>query len=179
MSQRAMLIPKRSRRRRFFPALPDWELNHVVGDLAPRERKALAHICETADLLTVDEEPWLLVPADPRLLDTLAVFGAEAEDREMDLEDEPQADDEPSLGGLECINQQAWAHGCCSSDAELDDCDKEPDDPEARERFTRARQDRASPTTASRMAATTPARTGTSSAGWRGPWPSGPQPADR
>ncbi len=27
--------------------------------------------------------------------DTPAVFGAEAEDREMDLEDEPQVDDEP------------------------------------------------------------------------------------
>ena len=49
----------------------------------------------------------MLVPADPQLIDTLAVFGAGAEDREMDLEDER---------------------------------DEEPDDPEARERFTRARQ---------------------------------------
>ena len=139
MSRRALLIPKPSRRRRFIPALPDCALNHVVGDLAPPERKALVQICETADLLTVDEQPWLLVPADARLLDTLAVFGAEAEDREMDLEDEPQSDDEPSLGGLECINQIAWARGG-DSDHELDECDKEPDDPEARERFTRARQ---------------------------------------
>ena len=67
------------------PALPDYELDHLIGKLAPSERKALAQICETANLLTVDEEPWLLVPADPRLLDTLAVFGAEAEDRENDL----------------------------------------------------------------------------------------------
>ena len=49
----------------------------------------------------------MLVPADAQLIDTLAVFGAEAEYREMDLEDER---------------------------------DEEPDDPEARERFTRARQ---------------------------------------
>ena len=55
-----------------IPALPDWELSHVIGDPTPRERKALAQICETADVLTVDETPWLLVPADPRLLDTLA-----------------------------------------------------------------------------------------------------------
>ena len=140
MSRRAMLIPKPSRRRRFVPALPDCALNHLIGKLAPPERKALAQICETADVLTVDDRPWLLVPADPRLLDTLAVFGAEAEDRENDLEDEPQRDDEPSLGGLECTNQAAWAHGCCSSDRELDECDKEPDGPEARKRFTRARQ---------------------------------------
>ena len=139
MTRRAMLIPKPSRRRRFIPALPDFDLRHLIGKLAPPERKALAQICETADLLTVDERPWLLVPADPRLLDTLAVFGAEAEDRENDLEDEPQRDDEPSLGGLECINQQAWSRGD-DDDAELDECDKEPDDPKARERFTRARR---------------------------------------
>ena len=139
MTRRAMLIPKPSRRRRFIPALPDFDLRYCIGKLAPPERKALAQICETADLLTVDETPWLLVPADPRLLNTLAVFGAEAKDRENDLEDEPQADDEPSLGGLEYINQQAWAHGGYS-DGELDECDKEPDDPKARERFTRARQ---------------------------------------
>ena len=88
MSRRAMLIPKPSRRRRFIPALPDFDLRYWIGKLAPPERKALIQICETADLLTVDETPWLLVPADPRLLDTLAVFGAEAEDRENDLEDE-------------------------------------------------------------------------------------------
>ena len=139
MTRRDMLIPKPSRRRRFIPALPDRELDHLIGKLAPPERKALVQICETADLLTVDEQPWLLVPADPRLLDTLATFGAEAEDRENDLEDEPQRDDEPSLGGLEYINQQAWSRGG-DSDHELDECDKEPDDPEARERFTRARQ---------------------------------------
>ena len=139
MTRRAMLTPKPSRRRRFIPALPDFDLRYWVGKLAPPERKALAQICETADLLTVDDRPWLLVPADPRLLDTLAAFGAEAEDRENDLEDEPQADDEPSLGGLEQVNQQAWSHGCYS-DAELDECDKEPDDPKARERFTRARR---------------------------------------
>ena len=53
MSRRAMLIPKPSRRRRFIPALPDYELDHLIGKLAPPERKALAQICETADLLKV------------------------------------------------------------------------------------------------------------------------------
>lgn len=140
MTRRAMLIPKPSRRRRYIPALPDFDLSHVIGKLAPSERKAMARICDTADLLMVEDKLWLLVPADTRLIDTLAAFGAEAEDRENDLEDEPQADDEPSLGGLECTNQQAWAHGCCSSDLELDQCDKEPDDPEARKGFIKARQ---------------------------------------
>ena len=74
----------------------------VIPFLPPPERKALAHICATADLLMVGGCPWLLVPADDRLLDTLAAFGAEAEDRE----DDP--DDEPFLGSREKLNQTTW-----------------------------------------------------------------------
>ena len=48
----------------FIPALPERELAFRLGDLAPLERKALAAICETADLLLVEDEAWLLVPAD-------------------------------------------------------------------------------------------------------------------
>ncbi len=119
---------KPSRRRRFIPALPDYELDHLIGRLAPPERRALAQICETADVLTVEQRAWLLVPADTQLLDTLAVFGAEAEDREMDLEDEAQADDEPSIGGS------------THDEREFDDCDLEDDCPAARKRFARERQ---------------------------------------
>ncbi len=52
-------------------------------------------IADTADVLDVEGRAWLLVPASPWLLDTLAAFGAEAEDREPCLEDEPGVDREP------------------------------------------------------------------------------------
>ncbi len=139
MNRREMLIPRPSRRRRFIPALPDYELDHLIGKLAPPERMALAQICETADLLMGDDRPWLLVPADPRLLDTLANFGAEVEDRENDLEDEPPSGDEPSLATRESLDHVGWYFGI-GDDGELDECDEEPDDPEARERFKRACQ---------------------------------------
>ena len=77
---------------RLIPALSDHELAFAVGALAPPERKALAAIAESADLLTVEDQSWLLVPAPAWLLDTLAAFGAEAEDREPGLDDEPETD---------------------------------------------------------------------------------------
>ncbi len=39
----------------------------------------MAAIAESADLLTVEDQSWLLVPAPAWLLDTLATFVAEAE----------------------------------------------------------------------------------------------------
>ena len=89
-----MRIPKRTRRRRkpFLPALGDVGLALMLGGLAPPERRAMATIAESADLLTVEDKSWLLVPASAWLLDTLAVFGAEAEDCEPSLEDEPETD---------------------------------------------------------------------------------------
>ena len=74
---------------RLIPALSDHELAFAVGALAPPEREAMAEIADTADLFTVAGRSWLLVPASPWLLDTLAAFGAKAEDRENDLDDEP------------------------------------------------------------------------------------------
>ena len=134
MSRRAMLIPKPSRRRRFIPALPDYELDHLIGKLAPPERKALAQICETADLLTVDERPWLLVPADPKLLDTLlAVFGAE--DREMDLEDDREKGEEDDRDSDNALDF-AMNRGVVV----VDDGDREPDFPRERRRYIENRQ---------------------------------------
>ena len=130
MSRRAMLIPKPSRRPRFIPALPDYELDHLIGKLAPPERKALAQICETADLLTVDERPWLLVPADPKLLDTLAVFGAEAEDRENDLENE--RDDRDNDNALDFAMDRGVPV--------VDDGDREPNSPRERRGYIEDRQ---------------------------------------
>ena len=80
---------------RFIPALANHELAFAVGALAPPEREAMAEIADTADLFTVTGRSWLLVPASPWLIDTLAAFGAEAEDRENDLEDEPTDGAEP------------------------------------------------------------------------------------
>jgi hypothetical protein len=94
----------------------DVGLERFLGDLAPNERKALDWIVENADLIRVREAaaPYLLVEASPWLLDTLAAFGAESEDRENDLEDEPSedveldtADDEPSLTTVEAFSLSA------------------------------------------------------------------------
>ena len=92
----ARLIPKPTPRRRkpYIPVLDQVGLAHMLGDLAPVERKAMAEIADTADLLDVEGRAWLLIPASPWLLDTLAAFGAEAEDREPCLEDEPSDDRE-------------------------------------------------------------------------------------
>ena len=46
------------------------------------------------DLLELGGEPWLLVPAFPKLIDALAEFEADMEDRECGGDDEPDCDDE-------------------------------------------------------------------------------------
>ena len=58
----------------------------------------LRMIVETADLVFLDDQPVLIVPVMDDLIDTLAAFEAEGEDRENDLCDEPQLDDEPTAG---------------------------------------------------------------------------------
>ena len=73
----------------------------MLGGFAPPERLAMAAIAESADLFTVAGRSWLLVPASPWLIDTLAAFGAEAEDGESDVEDEPTDGAEP--GGRRAI----------------------------------------------------------------------------
>ena len=115
-SRRHMLIPKGKHREKPFPAVPEHCLPWLAGRLAPIERKALQLICETADLVVVDEgHGYLIVPVTGILIDILAAFEAEGEDRENDLEDEPMPDDEPSIGD--------GRHNEC----ELDEADLEPD----------------------------------------------------
>ena len=52
----------------------------------------MAEIADTADVLDVEGRAWLLVPASPWLIDALAAFGAEGEDREPGMDDEPSDD---------------------------------------------------------------------------------------
>ena len=69
----------------------------------------------------VDGKAWLLLRADARLLDTLAAFGAEAEDREPGMEDEEETDDDTT------------------NDLHVDDADLEDDCPEIRRGFIAGR----------------------------------------
>ena len=101
----AMLRPKPKAQRGFIPPLPDHELAFLAGKLGPDERKALRQIVATADLIEAgDGGPWLLVPTTPTLIGALAAFEADAEDRENDLEDEPQDVDDDTNNDLEAVN---------------------------------------------------------------------------
>ena len=82
--------PRPGKRTRFIPASADWELLGMGLRLTPPEQRAMAQICQTADLLQTEVGTFLLVPADPELITTLAAFDAQGEDRENDLEDEPE-----------------------------------------------------------------------------------------
>ena len=64
-----------------------------AGALALDERLALRRIAATADVFDAGGGTWLLAPAPPQLVDTLAALGAADEDREPD--DEPELDDPP------------------------------------------------------------------------------------
>ena len=79
-----------------IPALPDSKLAWLAGRLGPEERMAMRYMCETAEVIVIDGDPWLVVPVDQdhRLVDALATFEAEAEDREQGLDDEPEVDDD-------------------------------------------------------------------------------------
>ena len=101
----SMLLPKGQYCDKPIPAIADCHLHWITRDLGPAERKALRMICETADLVIVDDQLHLIVPALDGLMDTLAAFEAEAEDRENDLEDEPQDvdDDQTEYGDHACL----------------------------------------------------------------------------
>ena len=82
--------PRPGLRTRFIPAFADWQLLGMSLRLTPPEQRAMAQVCQTADLLQTEAGAFLLVPCDAKLIDTLAAFDAQGEDRENDLEDEPE-----------------------------------------------------------------------------------------
>ena len=62
----------------------------ALGKVMPAERQALDQIVATADLIETPAGPYLLVPANTALVETLAEYGAEAEDREDGPDDEAE-----------------------------------------------------------------------------------------
>ena len=92
--ERHFAAPKRRPKWRPFPAIPEHALPYIAGQLGHAERKALRNIAETADLLFVEGQPYLLAMVTEATLAALAAFEAEAEDRENDLCDEPGQDEE-------------------------------------------------------------------------------------
>ena len=95
-----MLRPKPTPdgRRGFVPAVDTVALNWALAEVTPIERQALEYIVENADLIAVEGGAgFLLIEAPPKLLDILATVGAEAQDRENDLEDEAE-DPNPADG---------------------------------------------------------------------------------
>ena len=67
--------PRPGLRTKFLPAVADWQLLGMSLRLTPPEQRAMAQICQTADLLQTEAGAFLLVPCDAKLLDTLAAFG--------------------------------------------------------------------------------------------------------
>lgn len=116
----------------FVPAVRDEKLSRLIGRLAPPERRALAQIAETADLLIIEGRPWLLIQATDRLVDALAAFGAELEDREpTDLDDADVIEGDNDSDALEHADDEASTtlanmvgtpHGATTAD--IDDADK-------------------------------------------------------
>ena len=92
----SMLLPKPRKRREITPRMPASGLTHLEGELGPDERRAMRALCQTADLFVVGDQAYLLAPVTPALVDTLAVFEAEASEREPD--DAPELDDPPEIG---------------------------------------------------------------------------------
>jgi hypothetical protein len=87
--------PRRGKRTRFIPCLPEDVLQWILGPAAPAERKALAQIVETSHVYRLEDGTEVLVtPATPALLERLAVFQAEGEDLEWDHEDSFEEDDD-------------------------------------------------------------------------------------
>ncbi|MGE0733729.1 MAG: hypothetical protein AB7G15_15475 [Alphaproteobacteria bacterium] len=90
-AKRHFLIPKGKYRREAMPALPE-HVAELLVRVTPAERQALETIVATADLIDVPGAPFLLVPATPALLDTLAAFDAAQADLEPDQDREACCD---------------------------------------------------------------------------------------
>ncbi len=52
----------------------------------------LTQIVETADLVSLNEEPYLVVPVDDRMIDVLAAYLSDIEDNEQEHEDDIEQD---------------------------------------------------------------------------------------
>lgn len=119
----AMLRPKpvEHYRRIDLPAIGDLWLASALGRLAPDERKALDWIVNHADVVAVDGEPVaLVVEVDQRILDVLATFGAEVEDRECVTDDEPDEGKEDDSASDAAFDPQASLMGIPRCDDEHD-----------------------------------------------------------
>ncbi len=120
--------PKPKNRAPFIPAVPPDNLYWVLGRLIPAERRALAAIVECADILTVDGELHLILPARPELLDALAAFGAGGEDREFILEDEKDEGEEDDRDSDNPADREGMTASGMPYDDEEPDDDNEPED---------------------------------------------------
>ncbi len=88
-----MLRPKRTAGEfRPLEQLCQRRLARKFQQLVGHDVKALAQICETADLIDVEDKSWLLCPADADLLERLAMFQCELADFEPECEDEGSPD---------------------------------------------------------------------------------------
>ena len=87
--ERHFLSPKGRFKELTIPAVPNhikWSWSHR---LIPAERRAMQEIVHRADLIAFGDQSVLVVAVSPRTLDILASFEADLEDREDDLDDEP------------------------------------------------------------------------------------------
>ena len=66
----------------------------------------------------MDGQSWLLVPASGELLDILAAFEAEGEDRVVDLEDEPDEGKEDARDSDNAFDYGGGISGIYASDDE-------------------------------------------------------------
>ena len=89
-----MLRPKPTEadRTEYFPVLSAWTAPLILGSFGTSEQRVLTQIVETADLVDVNQEPFLLVPVDDRMIDILAAYLTDIEDNEPDHEDEIEQD---------------------------------------------------------------------------------------
>jgi len=100
-----MLIPKMGLTNATIPTLMDFS-----EAICPPERRALREIVETAEVVKEGDHLYLVARVSAATLDSLATFETAREDLEED--------NEPSIGS---------GSGGYEVDAELDDCDDEPE----------------------------------------------------
>ncbi len=79
----AMAIPKTNRAGAPYGVIPTAQIGRAITEVTPYVKYALGLIVDSADLLETDAgQTFLVVPAEPELMDALATVGAEHEDLE-------------------------------------------------------------------------------------------------